>query len=181
MKTCALLLACLVAGSILIFPQKKSSEPQTVNYVDLKKYVGTWYEIAKIPNRFQSDCDKNTTANYKIREDGKIAVLNKCVEKDGSINDAEGVAVINDKKTNAKLEVSFVSILGINLFWGDYWIIGLDNNYKYAVVGHPERKYGWILCREPKMSEEDLSKVFALLKEKGYDPNKFVMTRQDKN
>jgi apolipoprotein D and lipocalin family protein len=158
---------------------KKSSQPQTVKSVDLKRYVGTWYEIAKIPNRFQSDCDKNTTATYSIREDGKIAVLNKCIEKDGSVNDAKGVAVIADKKTNAKLEVSFVSILGINLFWGDYWIIGLDNNYKYAVVGHPERKYGWILCREPKMPEEDLKKVYALLKEQGYDTTKFVMTKQD--
>jgi len=162
-----------------IYAQDKKSSPQTVKSVDLKKYAGTWYEIAKIPNRFQSDCDRNTTATYKIREDGKIAVLNKCIEKDGSVNDAEGVAVVADKKSNAKLEVSFVSILGINLFWGDYWIIGLDDNYKYAVVGHPERKYGWILCREPKMPEEDLKKVYALLKEQGYDTNKFMMTKQD--
>ena len=90
----------------------------------------------------------------------------------------EGLAKVVDEKTNSKLEVSFVSIFGFHLFWGDYWIIGLDKNYEYAVVGHPERKYGWILSRTPKLSEEKLNEAFDILKETGYDSAKFEMSRQ---
>jgi len=83
-----------------------------------------------------------------------------------------------DANTNAKLEVSFVSFLGMNFFWGDYWIIGLGDDYDYAVVGHPERKYGWILARTPKLEETTLDEIFAVLREKGYDPDDFEMTVQ---
>ncbi len=157
----------------------EKSEPATVSKVDLQKYAGTWYEIAKIPNRFQKSCAKNTTATYKLREDGKIDVINKCIEDNGEVNEADGIAKVADGKTNSKLEVSFVSILGFHLFWGDYWIIGLDDNYRYAVVGTPTRKYGWILSRTKKLSEDDLQKIFSILREQAYDPNKFIMTKQD--
>ena len=152
--------------------------PVTVDSVDLQKYIGKWYEIAKIPNSFQKKCDRNTTATYTLRDDGKIDVINRCIEKDGSINEAKGIAEVVDRKSNAKLEVSFVRILGIQLFWGDYWIIGLDKDYNYAVVGNPSRKYGWILSRTPKLSEKDMDIVFEILKKQGYDPNDFVMTEQ---
>jgi len=115
-------------------------EPETVKKVDLQRYTGTWYEIARIPNRFQSQCVKNVTATYSLREDGKIDVVNRCVEEDGSVDEAEGLAQVVDKDSFSKLEVSFVSFLGIRPFWGDYWILGLDTNYKYAVVGDPSRK-----------------------------------------
>ena len=153
-------------------------EPVTVDSVNLNKYVGLWYEIAKIPNSFQSKCDHNTTAEYKLRDDGKIDVTNKCIEKDGSVNVANGIAKVVDSKTNAKLEVSFVRILGINLFWGDYWIIGLDKNYRYAVVGTPTRKYGWILSRIPVLPKEDLENIFKLLLQQGYNPKDFQFTVQ---
>ena len=81
-----------------------------------------------------------------------------------------------DKKTNSKLEVSFVSFLGIRPFWGDYWIIGLDEDYTYAVIGHPKRKYGWILSRKPSLPEEKIKQIFELLKSQGYDPERFEMT-----
>lgn len=119
----------------------QNSEPRTVDSVDLKKYVGVWYEIAKIPNRFQKNCACNTTATYLLRDDGKIDVINRCTRADGTINEAKGIARIVDTITNSKLEVSFVRVLGIQLFWGDYWIIGLETNYRYAVVGTPSRKY----------------------------------------
>jgi apolipoprotein D and lipocalin family protein len=154
------------------------NEPVTVDSVDLNKYVGLWYEIAKIPNSFQRKCDHNTTATYKLREDGKIDVINRCVEKDGSVNEAKGIAKVVDSKTNSKLEVSFVRILGISLFWGDYWIIGLDKDYRYAVVGTPTRKYGWILSRTPELSQKDMENIFALLRNQGYNPKDFEMTEQ---
>jgi apolipoprotein D and lipocalin family protein len=156
---------------------QKPKEPQTVSNVDLERYTGLWYEIAKIPNNFQDQCIGNTTAEYILREDGRIKVINSCLDEDGDIDKAEGVAKVVDKSTNAKLEVSFVSFLGIRPFWGDYWIIGLDDNYEYAVVGSPNRKYGWILARQTQLPEEKLNEAYDILKKNGYDINRFEMTK----
>ena len=154
-------------------------EPVTVNHVDLQRYIGLWYEIAKIPNRFQKQCARNTTATYSLNEDGTIKVINRCVQEDGSEDKAAGIARVVDVESNAKLEVSFVSIFGFHLFWGDYWIIGLDEDYRYVVVGSPTRKYGWILCRDKIMSEEMFQEAQQILIEQGYNPNDFEMSRQD--
>lgn len=162
----------------IISAQSKTETPKTVDKVDLQKYTGLWYEITKIPNRFQKNCIKGTTAEYAINDDGTINVLNSCIEENGERNNAEGLAKVVDKKTNAKLEVSFFSILGIRPFWGDYWIIGLGANYEYAVIGHPERKYGWILSRTPKLDEAKLDEAFNILKNNGYDPKNFTPTPQ---
>lgn len=173
----------LIIFTILSFNMKaqtsnKNKELETVNSVDLNKYVGTWYEIAKIPNSFQNKCARNTTATYILRDDGNIDVINKCIETDGSIDEAKGIAKVTDKKSNSKLEVSFVRIFGISLFWGDYWIIGLDKDYKYAVVGTPSRKYGWILSRTPKLAKNDLEEIYNILKQQGYNINDFKMDVQ---
>lgn len=152
----------------------------TVNQVDLNKYTGLWYEIAKIPNLFQDHCAYGTTAEYKLLDNGRIEVINKCYEKDGEADVADGVANVVDKKTNAKLEVSFFSIFGIRPFWGDYWVIGLDDNYKWAVVGTPNRKYGWILSRTPTLPEDTMQQIFSLLKDQYYNPDAFEMTEQKK-
>mgnify|MGYP000872173260 FL=1 len=137
MKTVLLTLA-----GLLLFNNISAQEMQTLKSVDLTKYVGLWYEIAKIPNRFQKQCVKGTTAQYKLLKDGNIEVINSCLTEEGEKDVADGLARIVDKKTNSKLEVSFVSIFGIRLFWGDYWILGLGDDYEYAVVGTPSRKYG---------------------------------------
>jgi apolipoprotein D and lipocalin family protein len=163
----------------IIKGQDMKNELQVVNKVDLKKYIGLWYEVAKIPNWFQKKCIKNTTAEYSLLDDGKIKVVNSCTEADGSNNVAEGVAKIADNISNAKLEVSFVKILGIQLFWGDYWIIGLGENYDFALVGSPNRKYGWILSRTKKLPQEKLNQISDLLKIKGYDIKNFEFTEQD--
>ncbi|MBN2031032.1 lipocalin family protein [bacterium] len=155
---------------------RDQNEPITVDMVDLGRYVGLWYEIAKIPNRFQRQCERNTTAQYMLREDGKIDVVNRCVDENGEMVEAKGIAKIVDGVSNAKLKVSFVRLLGISLFWGDYWIIGLDENYQYAVVGTPDRRYGWILSRKPELSQEEMDRVFAMLHEQGYNPEDFEMT-----
>jgi apolipoprotein D and lipocalin family protein len=158
--------------------QDVNFELQVVNKVDLNKYVGLWYEIAKIPNWFQKKCTANTTAEYTLREDGRIKVVNSCMESDGSLNVAEGIAKVADNKTNAKLEVSFVRILGINLFWGDYWIIGLGDNYDYALIGSPDRKYGWILSRTKKLPPDKMNLISDILKSRGYNINSFEFTKQ---
>lgn len=154
-----------------IFAQQK--ELKTVDYVDLKKYAGLWYEVAKIPNRFQSQCVKGTTAKYSLKENGEIEVINSCIDEDGQLDQTEGIARVVDKKSNAKLEVSFFSIFGWRPIWGDYWIIGLDENYQWAIVGTPSRKYGWILARQPKLDQNTLDKIYSILREQGYNPQDF--------
>lgn len=177
-------LVFLIAMSVLILVSCASSQEKdlpplkTVRQVDLKKYVGLWYEIAKIPNSFQDQCAYGTTAEYKLEKDGDIQVINKCYDENGEPDIADGVANVVDKNTNAKLEVSFVSFLGIRPFWGDYWIIGLDENYQWAVVGTPSRKYGWILSRTPSLQEETMQKIFSILREQDYNPEDFEMSKQ---
>lgn len=174
-----------IVGFIIIFliscasSQNKDFPPlTTVKQVDLNKYVGLWYEVAKIPNSFQDQCAYGTTAEYKIDEDGDIIVTNSCFDENGKIDVAEGLAKVVDKKSNAKLEVSFVSFLGIRPFWGDYWIIGLDENYQWAVIGTPSRKYGWILSRTSSLPDETIQKIYSILEEQHYNPDDFEMSKQ---
>ncbi|MFH0733350.1 MAG: lipocalin family protein [bacterium] len=176
MKTCILIVLVVVLTVLNIKAQ--DNLPQTVKSVDLKKYVGLWYEVAKIPNRFQKQCVKGTTAQYNINDDGEIDVINSCITEEGTRDIANGLARIVDKKTNAKLEVSFVSLFGWHLFWGDYWVLGLGENYEYAVVGTPSRKYGWILSRTPELDKEKLDKAFEIFINAGYDISKFEISKQ---
>jgi apolipoprotein D and lipocalin family protein len=151
--------------------------PQAVASVDLNRYMGKWYEIAKIPNRFQKKCGGGTTAEYKLQKDGTVLVVNSCLDHKGKRMTAKGIARVTDPVTHAKLKVSFVRFLGVNLFWGDYWIVGLDREYQYAVVGVPGRKYGWILGRKPELSNGDWIAVKDILRSQGYDPEDFERTR----
>ncbi len=156
-----------------------SSPPATVPQVDLERYAGPWFEIARIPNRFQKGCARNVTARYILNENGTLSVQNRCTKADGEIDEAEGVGRIVDRSTNAKLKVSFVSIAGWRPFWGDYWILELGNDYEYAIVGTKNRRYGWILAREPRLSPELLETLFDRLRAHGYDPTTFQLTPQD--
>lgn len=151
--------------------------PRPVSKVDLNRYTGTWYEIAKIPNRFQKKCAEETSAEYRRLRDGTLSVVNSCVDSDGQRITAKGIAKVADSDSNAKLKVSFVRFLGMNLFWGDYWILGLDPDYQYAVVGVPGRKYGWVLARETELSAAQWADVKAVLKTQGYAFNAFQRTK----
>ena len=156
------------------------SQPTTVAHVDLQKYVGQWFEIAKIPNWFQRNCVRNTSANYTLRDDGRIDVVNRCEDEDGAVDTAAGIARVVDQQTSAKLEVSFFKLFGISLFWGDYWILDLGEQYEYAVVGTPSRKYGWILSRSRELEAKTLKAIYKRLRMAGYDPAAFVMTLHTK-
>jgi apolipoprotein D and lipocalin family protein len=155
------------------FSETTSAKDDIVTYVDLNRYTGNWYEIARFPNRFQKKCVGNTTANYSFKPNGDIQVVNRCKKADGSYLDAVGKAKVVDKKTNAKLKVSFFWI-----FYGAYWIIDLDPNYQYAVVGHPDKTYCWILSRTPRMSEKIYNEILQRLEAKGYDTKKLTKTPQ---
>lgn len=150
-----------------------STQPlRTVSSVDLKRYAGRWYEIARYPNRFERRCASDITAEYFLRDDGKIRVVNSCLESGGRRRESIGSAKAVDS-TNAKLKVTF--------FWpfsGDYWIIDLDQDYRYAVVSEPKRKYLWILSRTSQMNRAQWSPILERLRELGFDPARLIMPKQ---
>jgi apolipoprotein D and lipocalin family protein len=153
---------------------EKTPPLQTVPHVDLNRYIGKWYEIASFPQWFQKNCVASS-ANYTLRRDGDVDVLNQCHNKvlDGKLREAKGKAWIVDKSSNAKLKVRF--------FWpfsGAYWIIDLGPNYEYAVVGHPNRKYLWILSRTPKMDHAVYEGILERLKQQHYDLSPLRKTLQ---
>ena len=137
---------------------------RTVEKVDLKRYLGRWYEVARLPNRFQKGC-VGSTADYSLREDGEISVINSCRnEQDGSLEQVTGRAWIVDTASNAQLKVTF--------FWpfrGDYWIIELGKEYEYAVVGTPSRKYLWILSRTASMDDSLYNAILQRAAQQGFD------------
>ena len=145
---------------------------QTAGRVELNRYIGKWYEIARYPNRFERDCERDVTADYSILADGDIRVLNSCVTAEGREKRAVGTARVVDKTTGAKLKVTFFWP-----FYGNYWVIQLGENYEYAVVGEPSRRYLWILSRSPLFPEERYQQVLSRLRTQGYEPSKLAKTR----
>lgn len=171
-------LLILAATASTPAPAVSQPEPTTVPSVDLKRYTGVWYEIARLPNRFQKQCVSNVTATYELRADGRIDVRNRCTAEDGEVTEAEGIARVVDTTSCSKLEVSFVRIFGVPIFWGDYWIIGLAEDYRYAVIGTPSRSYAWVLSRAPALNATDQKRVDEILTQQGYDPKELLPTRQ---
>lgn len=152
----------------------KSQILETVPKVDLEKYSGKWYEIASFPQRFQKGCHC-TTAEYTLTNKHYVIVENRCNRDsvNGKQSYIKGKAFVEKNSGNAKLKVQF--------FWpfrAKYWIIDLANDYSYAVVSHPNKKFLWILSRSPKMDEGIYSQVISRLKEKGFDLNKIKKTIQ---
>lgn len=155
--------------------------PRTVEQVDLERYMGTYYEIARFPNRFQKQCAGDVTATYALRPDGRIDVTNRCRLADGSMDEARGVARRAGKDTsNARLEVrfapAFLSLLP--QVWGDYWILGLGPDYSYAVVGSPDRDYLWVLSRTPQLNDDVYRQAVAIAESNGYDVQRLERTAQ---
>ena len=181
-KRCRLFAVLIAAACALLSTSigtaAEGSPPETVPFVDLDRYLGTWYEIAGIPNRFQKHCRGNTTAIYQRGDQQRIKVINSCLDSDGQVDQAHGVARIVDPKSNAKLEVSFVSLFGWQLFWGDYWILDLAPDYSYVIVGTPDYRYGWLLSRTPVVSTDIRKLLSERLRSSGYDPAAFVDTPQ---
>lgn len=152
------LLSLLAASNVVVPP------PETVKQVDLKRYVGTWYEIARFEQRFQKGCVASS-ATYTARDDGKIDVVNRCRKEtlDGEEKVAKGVAKVVDKDTNSKLKVSF-----FGPFWGDYWIVGLDADYQWVLVSDSKREALWILSRTPGMDPALYERLVGKLRDDGY-------------
>ncbi len=154
---------------------------ETVNQVDLNRYQGQWFELAAIPQSFQKNCVKNTMAEHTLEPStGYMIVKNSCTESDGKIKIAEGRARVEDQQTNAKLKVTFVKLINwVFTFGGNYWILGLENNYQWVVVGEPSRQYAWILARTKNISYTELEKAKVILKDNGYDTCALLTSIQD--
>jgi apolipoprotein D and lipocalin family protein len=164
-----LLLVCCRSASAAGGPEQPL---QVVPEVDLARYAGKWYEIARLPNRFQRDCVSDVTATYSLRPDGKITVLNQCRQSDGRMKSSRGTARVAGKGgPNSKLRVTF--------FWpfsGNYWIIDLDSDYRWAVVGEPDRKYLWILSRDPQLDESVYAQIVERIRGQGYEVSRLQRT-----
>jgi apolipoprotein D and lipocalin family protein len=157
-------------------PSRQEPPLEVVSQVDVNKYLGRWYEISRYPNWFQKDCYA-VTADYAIADDGySINVINRCKDRklNGEIREAVGIAHIEDSNTNAKLNVTFFWP-----FYGNYWIIDLDDDYEYAVVSEPKRQYLWILSRKPKMDAMKYSHLIESLAKKNFDISLLKVTPQN--
>lgn len=164
----------LVTLLILMTSNSKAQSLETVPLVDLNRYAGKWYEIAAFPQRFQKNCHC-TTAEYTLTDKDYVIVENRCNNDsaNGKLSSIKGKAFIQKNSGNAKLKIQF--------FWpfrGKYWIIDLADDYSFAVVSHPNKKYLWILSRTPKMGEDIYRQIIGRLKEKGFDLSKIRMTEQ---
>ncbi len=152
----------------------RSVEITAVETLDLDRYLGKWHEIARFPNRFEEGCE-GVTAEYAMRDDGKVSVLNTCREggPSGPANSAEGEAWVVE---GGKLKVTFVPWLPFAR--GDYWVLWIDEAYSVVAIGNPSGKTGWILARSPKISKEQRAAAEAALTKNGYDASKLYNVAQ---
>lgn len=151
---------------------------RAVSGFEVARYLGEWHQVAAIPAWFQSDCASETTATYALREDGLIEVVNACRTPEGQLKEAEARARFLAGEREGRLEVTFVELLG---FWvwpaaGDYWVIGLDPEYRWAVVGQPSRDFAWILARSPSLDLDTLREIGGILERAAYDPCRLRLT-----
>ncbi|MHA6195817.1 lipocalin family protein [Pseudomonas wadenswilerensis] len=171
-----LLLSCLVLALAACSSTERSAAPPQTMQVDLKRYQGTWYEQARLPMFFQRNC-LESEALYDVREDGNIDVTNRCKEKDGKWNEAHGIAEPQVPGRTDKLWVRFdnwFSRLAPGLTKGEYWVLYHDAEYKVALVGHPERKYLWLLSREREIDSAGREALLKIAHERGYDTRELV-------
>ena len=168
----------IAAMLIALFLTGCASRPPlaTVPSVDLKRYEGRWFEIAKYPNWFQRGCASDTVAQYSPLPDGAIQVVNRCKQPDGQFREARAVATVVPGSGNAKLKVRF----GRSPIAGDYWIIGLDEkNYSWSLVGDPWRQFLWILAREPRLDDATYEIIVTLAESQGYSRTRIERTIQN--
>lgn len=180
-----LVLAALSLTSLKLAAQTSPS-PQalpavtTIASLDVPRYMGTWYEIAKFPNRFQAKCVANTRARYLAQTDGSVQVLNSCTTADGSTIDALGKAIQVGAATSPKLQVRFAPawLSWLPMVWGDYWVIDLDADYQLAAVSDAKREYLWVLSRTPQANAKAYDALLDRLKAQHFDVKNLEPTPQ---
>jgi apolipoprotein D and lipocalin family protein len=183
------LLACLawtLAAAQPVSAQSVAQQPGPLTPIatlDVPRYMGTWFEIAKYPNWFQKKCVADTWAEYQPQPSGTVRVTNRCRKESGEMEEAIGEARQIGPATSPKLEVRFAPawLSLLPFVWGDYWVIDLDANYQLAAVSEPKREYLWVLSRTPTVSADAYQALLARLKAQGFDLNRLEPTRQAVN
>ena len=172
--------ACIFLATFSTYSETSDVAVKTIPSLDVSRYLGTWYEIAKYPNWFQKKCVSNTKAVYSARSDGTLKVLNSCKTAEGEISEAEGTARQIGAKDSPKLEVRFAPawLSFIPLVWGDYWVIDLDPQYQVAVVSDPRRDYLWILSRTPQLDKKVYDETLQRIRDQHFDVRKLELTVQ---
>ena len=170
----------LLAFSTTSFSQTADTPVKTIASLDVPRYMGTWYEIAKFPNWFQKKCVSNTQAVYSIRTDGNLKVLNSCKTADGEISQAEGTARQQGSKDSPKLEVRFAPdwLSLLPMVWGEYWVVDLDAQYQVAAVSDSKREYLWVLSRTPQLDKKTYDELLLRLRSQQFDTRKLETTQQ---
>ena len=168
--------------SISALPALAQEALTTVASVNVPRYMGTWYEIAKYPNWFQRKCVSNTSAQYSTQPDGTVRVQNRCTQADGKVSEAIGQARQIGESTSPKIQVRFAPewLSFVPLVWGNYWVIDLDTDYQLVAVSEPTRDYLWVLSRTPEVSAKAYDELMARLEKKGFDLKKLEKSTQVK-
>ncbi len=171
-------LFCTLALALLVGCASSSAEapPASAGQVDLQRYQGTWYELARLPMFFQRNCAQSE-AHYLLQDDGSIGVTNRCRTLEGEWIEARGRAVAQEAGSTDKLWVSFdnwFSALFPGVAKGDYWVLYLDQDYQHVLVGNPNREYLWLLSRTPQVSAETREQLLAEARARGYDTDALI-------
>lgn len=174
-------LAALACSTPAGDPQAPGGPLELVESVDLRRYQGRWYEIARLPNSFQDHCLGEVTADYTLRREGRVDVVNRCRIEAGTVDSAEGVARRPDPDRPGALEVRFAPswLSWLPAVWGDYQIVALDDDYRWVMVGSPSREYLWILAREPRLHDARLQGLLAEAGRQGFPVDAVRRTRQE--
>lgn len=160
------------AGAQVAPPQPPALPPlQTIAQLDLPRYMGTWHEVAKYPNRFQRQCVADTSANYQLQPDATVRVVNRCRLSDGSYEEAVGQARRPGPPGSATLQVRFAPawLSWLPQVWGNYWVVDLDPDYQLVAVSEPKREYLWILARQPGVDRAAYEALWTRLAAMGFD------------
>ncbi|TAG77917.1 MAG: hypothetical protein EAZ21_13895 [Betaproteobacteria bacterium] len=157
-----------------------ATDVKSVEKLQLDRYLGKWHEVASIPQFFQRKCVRDTIAEYTALESGEVRVENTCTRADAGREKAEGRARVEGAAGSSKLTVTFLDLFGAYRYWagGDYWVIELDPQYRWAVIGHPTRRYGWVLSRTAALPQATLAEIIGRIKSQGYDACEFMVTPQ---
>lgn len=162
--------------------QPRHGELSTIASLDVPRYMGTWFEIAKYPTWFQKKCTGGgTTAEYRQQADGTVQVINRCRLESGVMSEAMATARQVGSATSSKLKVRFAPawLSFLPFVWGNYWVIDLDEAYQLVAVSEPSQEYLWILARTPQVDPTAYNALLARLAQKGFDVSKLEPTRQD--
>lgn len=176
--------ACLLLGLVSACASS-STEPAgavaltAVPALDVPRYMGTWYEIAKFPNWFQAKCDSETSATYSLQPDATLQVVNRCRRASGEMDEALGIARQIGDETSPRLQVRFAPwwLSWIPSVWGNYWVVDLDAGYQLVAVSEPRREYLWILARSPQVDPGAYEALLGRLKAKGFDLARLEVTK----